>query len=380
VEVEVGRVRRALAVLLGALVLTSVVDAGRLGDAALDVPAPRPPHELSLAAPVVPPSVTTMPPATSAPPATSISSSTVPSPVRAARARPAPTRPATIAGSATGVGVYAGAGRPSGVSSFGSVTRTDPKVAMDFVDMTRGWSDLASPTWLLDAWTPWLQADASRRLVLSVPMLIKSATGDYDNTSYDAYHRQLAQNIADRGIASQVIIRLGWEMNGGWFPWGKDADGYKRMWRRLVPVYRSVSSALTFDWCVNGGSPNPEAWYPGDDVVDIVGMDQYDIVWQHPGGDQAWRWSQIAPNLQWHADFSTKHGKRAAVDEWSLWSADDTSQGGGGDNPTYVRNMVSWASSHAYAHATYFNVAADGPHTTIEENPNGLAAFSDQAG
>jgi hypothetical protein len=283
--------------------------------------------------------------------------------------------PAASPSSTDVLGVYSGAGRPSGVSSFASATGTDPKVAMDFVDMTRGWSDVASPTWLLDAWTPWLKADASRRLVLSVPMLIASAKGDFDNTTYDSYHRQLAQSIADRGIASQVVIRLGWEMNGTWFPWSTDAAGYKRMWRRLVPVYRSVNGAFTFDWCVNGGSKDPEAWYPGDDVVDIVGMDQYDLVWQHAGGDQGWRWSQIEPNLRWHTSFAAQHGKRAAIDEWSLWSAGDTTLGGGGDNPTYVRNMVSWAASHGYSHATYFDVAAGGPDTTLEQNPLGLAAF-----
>ena len=91
---------------------------------------------------------------------------------------------------------------------------------------------------------------------------------------------QVAKNIASRGIASQVVIRLGWEMNGTWFPWSTNADGYKRMWRRLIPQYRAVSGAFRFDWCTNGGSPNPESWYPGDDVVDVIAMDQYDIIWE----------------------------------------------------------------------------------------------------
>jgi hypothetical protein len=150
------------------------------------------------------------------------------------------------------------------------------------------------------------------------------------------------------------------------------------MWRRLIPMYRAVSSDLTFDWCVSGGSPNPEAWYPGDDVVDVVGMDQYDIVWQHPGGDPAQRWAFLQPNYQWHADFAAQHGKPAAIDEWALWTSRDATQGGGGDNPTFISNVAAWAAAHRYLHVAYFNVTSGGPGMTLEQAPDGLRAYRER--
>jgi hypothetical protein len=206
-------------------------------------------------------------------------------------------------------------------------------------------------------------------------MLIKSAKGEYDDTSFDQYHVQVARDIASRGIAGQVVIRLGWEMNGTWFPWSTSSDGFKRMWRRLVPQYRAVSSAFTFDWCTNGGSPNATAWYPGDDVVDVIAMDQYDIIWGHAGGDPAWRWSQLQKNLQAQVEFAAARGKPAAIDEWALYNINDTEQGGGGDNPTYVSNMGSWAQDHGFAWTAYFNIPQGGPNTTLEQNPNAMSAY-----
>jgi hypothetical protein len=209
-------------------------------------------------------------------------------------------------------------------------------------------------------------------------MLVNGSAGQYDNTSYDANFRSLANKINDRGIAGKVIIRLGWEMNGNWFPWGDgNYDGYKRMWRRLVPQFRAVNSAFKFNWCPNGFVTSVvEKWYPGDDVVDYIGTDTYDIVWNKPGGDPAYRWSVVGPNVQNQAAFAAAHGKQAVLDEWALWTASDSTQGGGGDDPTYVTNMLNWAKNHNYLYHAYFNVTAGGVGMTLSNAPNGLAAYN----
>ena len=65
------------------------------------------------------------------------------------------------------------------------------------------------------------------------------------------------------------------EGGGAWFWWGaKGADVYKKLWRwmydRLVSHHKLNN--LIWVWTAQTGD---ETWYPGDDVVDIVGRDNY---------------------------------------------------------------------------------------------------------
>jgi mannan endo-1,4-beta-mannosidase len=67
---------------------------------------------------------------------------------------------------------------------------------------------------------------------------------------------------------------------GGWFWWGrKRADGvaparaYILLWRHMHERLVEVHGLHNLVWVWNGQDP---AWYPGDDVVDIVGWDIYD--------------------------------------------------------------------------------------------------------
>jgi hypothetical protein len=278
-----------------------------------------------------------------------------------------PTRPA--------VGAYVGPASVAALDAFGTATGTRPTVAFDFAD-GGSWEAIASPTHVLDAWTPWLQASGDRRLVLSVPMLARGDGGHYDDPSFDAFFARLARDIASRRVAGQVTIRLGWEMNGDWFPWGDgNAAGYRRMWRRVVAVFRTASTAFRFDWSPNGFSGRVTDWYPGDDVVDMIGIDLYDIAWRSPGGDPLARWRKLVPNLARQAAFARAHGKPAVLDEWALWTSTDALMGGGGDDPTYVTNVLRWTTEHRYLYHAYFDVPSGGIGTTLRQNPKGLAAY-----
>mgnify|MGYP000418559501 CR=1 FL=1 len=254
--------------------------------------------------------------------------------------------------------------------------------ALAYIDTWGTWNDLANPSWLLDPWSTWLRADPNRRLVLSVPMLLGSHAGQFYNTSLDTYFVQLARNIKNRGIADQVIIRLGWEMNGDWNPYGRqynpDGSGFRAMWRRVVPQMKAVHPFL-FDFCpVMGGPPGPEPFYPGDDVVDIIGFDQYDVWWNRPGGDPVQRWNYLLTKtngLNWFAQWARQRNKPLAIDEWALWSASDTQQGGGGDNPLFVTNMLTWAQDQGALWTIYFNDSGGGVGTTLQQNPRSLEAY-----
>lgn len=95
----------------------------------------------------------------------------------------------------------------------------------------------------------------------------------------------------------RLYLRPLHEANGDWYPWapacGEFApEAYVRVWRRL---HRAVSRAgvtenhVSWIWAVNHvdvGGVTAESLFPGDDVVDLVGVDGFN--W---GASQSWsRW------------------------------------------------------------------------------------------
>ncbi|WP_431767975.1 glycosyl hydrolase [Ruminococcus flavefaciens] len=74
-----------------------------------------------------------------------------------------------------------------------------------------------------------------------------------------------------------VLWRPLHEAEGGWFWWGAEgAEPCKKLYRLLYDQLTNVYGLdnLIWEWT---GSTSPAAadWYPGDDVVDIVGYDKY---------------------------------------------------------------------------------------------------------
>ncbi len=63
------------------------------------------------------------------------------------------------------------------------------------------------------------------------------------------------------------------EASGGWFWWGaKGADAYIKLYRLMYDRMTNFHSLNNLIWVWNGQHKD---WYPGDDVVDIVGEDIY---------------------------------------------------------------------------------------------------------
>ena len=86
----------------------------------------------------------------------------------------------------------------------------------------------------------------------------------------------LLQQFKDAGVA--VLTRFMFELDGGWFWWG---DGHfsnaqqTQLYRYIVNylrVTKGLDNLLT-TFAINGGPGDYQ--YPGDDVVDIVGIDAY---------------------------------------------------------------------------------------------------------
>lgn len=301
------------------------------------------------------------------------------------------------------LGTYMGPANVTGHNQFSTWLGWEAYVAEDFIDDSQTWYNIANNSnWLLDPWSQWVKAKQGRRMVVAMPMLNQASSGQlYNgaNGAFDAYFRTLAQNMVNKGLG-QSIIRLGWEANGDWYPWRASVDqaSWKAYYRRIVGIMRSVqptvagqpAQAFKFDFNFNLGNSGTavtfSSLYPGDDVVDYIGLDAYDVKWQ-----DGWNGTALAtPDVRWNnllyqagglndlKAFASAHGKLMSLPEWGLWPR-GTQDGGGGDNSYYIDRVADWiaANRSQIAYHSYFNHLSgggDGDHR-LSTYPNSQARF-----
>lgn len=123
-----------------------------------------------------------------------------------------------------------------------------------------------------------------------------------------------------------VIFRPWHEMDGSWFWWGNDHcthDEYKALYRYTIEYLRSKG----VDNIVVAYSPDRNfkteeeylQWYPGDDIVDIVGMDNYwDIPEAYDEKNKTYdkeKLDVMVKKLEIVVNYAKKHGKLPALTE-----------------------------------------------------------------
>lgn len=287
------------------------------------------------------------------------------------------------------LGLHEGPGDVAGMSEFSAWLGQSPTYASDYVDYRQTWNEIANPLWTLDTWSAWVRASSGRRLVFGVAMLPESARGQLAagaSGAFDGHFRTLAQNMVTRGLGSSVV-RVGWEANGSWFPWAAAPDpaSWRSYYRRIVQVMRSVPGAgFAFDWnpasSAAGTNLTFDAFYPGDDVVDIIGLNVYDLKWQDSTSSPEVRWDFTLNQfngLRSHKTFADAHGKPLSFPEWGLYARGQIN-GGGGDNPYYVDRMADWFQANNTAYQSYFN--ADWGGGTLASFPEGQARYKARFG
>jgi hypothetical protein len=99
----------------------------------------------------------------------------------------------------------------------------------------------------------------------------------------DAYLTQWATEVKTWG--HPLFLRLAWEMNGSWYPWGVGVRGttpqqFVAMWRHVHDVFQRVGARnVTWVWCPNVDAPTTfkplRALYPGNSYVDWTCADGY---------------------------------------------------------------------------------------------------------
>lgn len=267
------------------------------------------------------------------------------------------------------LGVFRGSGAPDQVAAYEKWLGKPVAYTIDFAGRAASgtsnpWSKIDSPAWWCNQWK------GSAKLSLSTAMLPNSnftlAAGAQGQ--YNSHWQKFGQSMVANGC-HDIILRLGWEFNGKFYPWaagGKEA-AFVAYWRQIVDTLRKVpGQAFRFDWCplAGNGNANVEAAYPGDKYVDIIGLDAYDTS-TVSASNPAKRWNDQLNRkygLNWQANFARTHNKPMSFPEWGLTVRPNDNLGGG-DNPYYITQTWNWINTHNFAYTSYFEVdAKDASH------------------
>ena len=214
----------------------------------------------------------------------------------------------------------------------------------------------------------------------------RTQMADCANGAFDDYFKQIGTLLVQQATGN-AHIRLGWEANGKSFPWNAylQVDAYKACFRRAVAALRSTAPAVKIDWQMNRktkAAASAVDMYPGDDVVDTIGLSLYDRI--AVNSTQA-VWDKMYNEMQgggpaglgtW-LTFAKTHHKKFMLGEWAI------SNGvyDGTDNPLFIRNMYGFLKANAtnIAYDSYFNCPKDAGTAHLvyppDANPNASAAY-----
>lgn len=267
--------------------------------------------------------------------------------------------------------------------------------AVVFNNAAPTWAELEMPWFVRHGdpnrnWATWKRADPQRRLIISQAIAPDQVPDDWRERGaageYDDHARTLAANLVAAGLGDSVM-RLSHEANGLWTKDGLGPDpqryeSWRQAWRRFAQAMESVPGAqFTFDWTINPGV-RPiafDTYYPGDDVVDYIGVDIYDY-WEE------FRFGPAPDDLQTRWDvrfaepagvgeliaFAKAHRKPLTIPEWGLVAVGN--KGGLGDNPSFVDNVVRLVRANRVAYQAYFEKSES---LLLMNAPQSLQAYRD---
>ncbi|HVU72259.1 MAG TPA: glycosyl hydrolase [Mycobacteriales bacterium] len=244
------------------------------------------------------------------------------------------------------------------------------------------WDTIANSTWAEDAYKGF-----PGKLVIGLPLLPENdqdgsagTLADVAAGAHDADFASFARNLLAEGRGDSVI-RVGWEFDGDWMKWAAtDATTFKAAFRRVVGVIRGIAPNVKIDWNGDlGGSHNGNddftQLYPGDDVVDYVGVDAYDRQWFPVTDAASWnRYLNMSYGLTAWKKFAIAHGKLLSLPEWGLYGTET------GDSAFYIHKMHDFFATNAnvLAYESYFNESQSYIQSSISgpvQNPQASATY-----
>jgi hypothetical protein len=142
--------------------------------------------------------------------------------------------------------------------NFADRTRHPVAVALDYDEYGRPFP------------SEWAQREEHRGRAIQIAWEPKNIYAVQDNE----YLNEWAEAAGSSRAA--IFLRFGGEMNGEWTSWGRSPAAYRRAFRIVAKVMRRRAPNVAMVWAPNSiPTTNLDAYYPGDDVVDWVGISLY---------------------------------------------------------------------------------------------------------
>eukprot|EP01121_Diplochlamys_sp_Union-15-3_P020041 TRINITY_DN7690_c0_g1_i1.p1 TRINITY_DN7690_c0_g1~~TRINITY_DN7690_c0_g1_i1.p1 ORF type:complete len:377 (+),score=61.95 TRINITY_DN7690_c0_g1_i1:53-1183(+) len=149
------------------------------------------------------------------------------------------------------------------------------------------WASLEGGGWQLGPWSNWVNGAPAgeRTFVLSIPMVPSGQSAEIVNGAkglHNSTFLTLAKNLVSYKLET-TVLRIGWEFNGGWYPWSASVNptAWVKYFQTIVEVMKSVNPKFRVLWNPSigwGQEPAPSV-YPGNEYVDFIGLDTYDDDW-----------------------------------------------------------------------------------------------------
>jgi hypothetical protein len=163
---------------------------------------------------------------------------------------------------------------------------------------------------------------------------------DVVDGSQDAAIKKWAQEA--KAFGKPFLFAPWWEMNGGWYAWGRSPN-FIAAWRRFHDlVVAEGATNVTWTWVVNSiwfdPESDPSPYYPGDAYVDWTGLDSYN--WgRNPAQPDKWLTPEqtITPTLEIIKEVAPT--KPIAIVE-------NASSEYGGNKTDYIREMLETYLPH----------------------------------
>ena len=156
--------------------------------------------------------------------------------------------------------------------------------------------------------------------------------------TYDADYRRVFGQLATAGLKS-VVIRLGHEANGAWYPWSAvgNVGPYIEAFRHVAGIAKQEAprALIEYNMAVSNMLTVGFDAYPGKDVVNIVGLDIYN----KPQGQTTYaeRWNgKLKPALERHLQYATTWQKPVSFAEWNNQKEDCAK---------FINDMAAWFDS-----------------------------------
>lgn len=151
-----------------------------------------------------------------------------------------------------------------------------------------------------------------------------------------------------RGTQGPYLLRYAHEFNGTWYPWGGDT--------KLVNDWRAIKKALPAGaklvWCPNihyMGAYEMTNFWPGENVVDIIGLDGYD---QITGGPRLDAEEIFGPTME-----MIRHELMSKRPLMICETATPRDEG----QPAWVRDLLRFGNDADLSGIVYFNKDKEKP-------------------